>query len=935
MENKNTHTLNTIVNTFARHGVNILQLMESLDSIINTSQDFITVKVKKEDGTEVSKKLPSIGKMQQDISQIQNLINDLWDLQNNEIFVVRNGIKHPVIIPSYPYDLLPPQNFTGSTYAYKNKQLYARINITNLNKTVKYKKYRIHSDNTQFDEITATDETELLEFLAENSIEYTEYESTVKLDSGKIPFIGSFSVVSNQNKRYILSTTSYTNKNNEVFMLETGDVLYFDNTEVRIKSVNYDTREVEFETIKGFRSIGIGTELKLISPFEFPTYIDIPTSQEEQFFLFLKNIDDTFNVESIDASLPIKVRTIDLINPTTGTLKTFNEQIQKPLTLETGITPNTPLLNISDFNVVRINDHLFQNSLITSVQEKISRKNELSTEIDEIDKALSDIKSSLTNTNTITQAQVQSLQTDLGTLSSKRRIRTNEYASIISELSAINTDRVKYIKPKFRIRGFFDIPQEVKSDVTGTQRIVQFLIAYRYKGVNNETSQSKNFTRTDSNGNKKMGVFSDWTEIKSQQRVKRVVEGKLIWEEQKTEDGQQVNINQVDIPIQRGETVEIRIKSISEVGFPIEPLMSEWSNIISVPFPSEITDINELSESIESTISESASIMVESVLAARDIDLHTQSSIKQNEKYLAHPANEISSGLYNDAGNILTVEQVLKDYGSNISELRKLIQNDIPELKLVLIGPDGTEIPITKNANNKIFAGYFVDDIRNVPESEQNGYIITKEFQLLLYNTSGVPVYLRSGIHGGIDQAIPVFESYELDTYRKYDTAPLMIRDESFASDDYKYVEQKRGQYIYSRGSNFGLNDTLFINDPIAHTYYVGKPNALKQYNFVPSYVPQLTSPGFFVYPDFDSRDLIYTGAPDYGAVKELKSGRDNAIKIPIRAVYTLTNSTGALPDSLSNVEFRKKIGFDVFLSHQNTVSFDLEFAVKYDKDTF
>lgn len=933
MENKNTYTLNTIVNEFARHGVNILQLMESLDSIVNTSQDFITVKVKKADGTEVSKKLPSIGKMQQDISQIQNLVSDLYDIQNNEVFVVRNGIKYPVIIPSYPYDMLPPLNFTTATYAYKNKRLYARINIVNLNKTVKYKKYRIHSDNTQFDEITVADENELLEFLTENSIEYTTYEDIIRLDSGKIPFSGSFSVVSNQNKKYILSTTSYTNKLGEVFRLETNDILYFDDTEVRIKSINYDTREVELETVKGFRSIGIGTDLKLMTPFEYPNYIDIPTSQEEQFFVFLKNIDDTFNVESIDLSLPIKIRTIDLLNPTTGSLKSFNEQIEKPLTLETGITPNTPILNATDFNVVRINDHLFQSSLVTSVQEKISRKNELNTEIDEIDKALSDIKSALTNTNTITQAQVQSLQTDLGTLSSKRRIRTNEYASIISELSAINTDRVKYIKPKFRIRGFFDIPQEVKSDVTGTQRIVQFLIAYRYKGINNETNQSKNFTRTDSNGNKKIGVFSDWVEVKSQQRVKRTVDGKLIWEEQRTEDGQQVNINQVDIPIQRGETVEIRIKSISEVGFPTEPMMSEWSNIISVPFPSEITDINELSESIESTIAESASIMVESVLAARDIDLHTQNSIKQIEKYFAHPANEISSGLYNDAGNILNVEQVLKTYENNINELRKLIQNDIPELKLALISPDGTEIPITKNTNNKIFVGYFVDDILNVPESEQNGYIVSKEFQLLLYNTSGVPVYLRSGIHGGIDQLIT--ESYELDTYRKYDTAPLMIRSESFVSDEYEFVEQKRSQYIYSRGSNFGLNDNLFIDDPLAYTYYVGKADALKQYNYTESYVPQLNAPGFFVYPDFDSRDLVYTGAPDYGAVRELKSGRDNAIKIPIKAVYTLTTETGTLPDNLSNVEFRKKIGFDIFLYQQNTISFDLEFAVKYDKDTF
>ena len=46
-----------------------------------------------------------------------------------------------------------------------------------------------------------------------------------------------------------------------------------------------------------------------------------------------------------------------------------------------------------------------------------------------------------------------------------------------------------------------------------------------------------------------------------------------------------VNINQVDIPITPNEKVEIRIASVSEAGFPYNPLKSDYSTSVTVDFP--------------------------------------------------------------------------------------------------------------------------------------------------------------------------------------------------------------------------------------------------------------------------------------------------------------------------------------------------------------
>ena len=93
-----------------------------------------------------------------------------------------------------------------------------------------------------------------------------------------------------------------------------------------------------------------------------------------------------------------------------------------------------------------------------------------------------------------------------------------------------------------------------------------------------------------SDGTEIKGVYSNWNKIKTplRERLYDSSKGSYYWAPQNTEDGEAVNINQLDIPIQPSESVEIRIKSISEAGYPSNPLESDYSDIIRIDFPDSL-----------------------------------------------------------------------------------------------------------------------------------------------------------------------------------------------------------------------------------------------------------------------------------------------------------------------------------------------------------
>jgi hypothetical protein len=251
-------------------------------------------------------------------------------------------------------------------------------------------------------------------------------------------------------------------------------------------------------------------------------------------------------------------------------------------------------------------------------------------------------------------------------LSNKQTLYSSLIASLKTDLSS--SDYITSYTPKYRVRGFFAIPDPIYYGV-GNQReqeIIGFEIRYRYKTVNgnsitlqsypitstlntsnsilssdkittNQTTSLSNTLNTNSISTEKISifnngdvikltdssttykdsitteyittvdeaVFTDWNIItgKLKERIYDEDLGYYVWSNESVTDGSEISINQIDIPITQGETVEFQVRSISEAGYPDNPLKSDWSNSVSITFSSntntdttssELSDITDL-----------------------------------------------------------------------------------------------------------------------------------------------------------------------------------------------------------------------------------------------------------------------------------------------------------------------------------------------------
>lgn len=98
------------------------------------------------------------------------------------------------------------------------------------------------------------------------------------------------------------------------------------------------------------------------------------------------------------------------------------------------------------------------------------------------------------------------------------------------------------------------------------------------------------------------------------------------------EDGDLVNINQIDIPFSKNEKVEIRVRSISEAGYPINPKTSVWSNSIIQEFPDSLSVGNNTDYIISEAESENTRIKLIQELNSNGLDLLLSQAFTNNDK---------------------------------------------------------------------------------------------------------------------------------------------------------------------------------------------------------------------------------------------------------------------------------------------------------------
>ena len=139
------------------------------------------------------------------------------------------------------------------------------------------------------------------------------------------------------------------------------------------------------------------------------------------------------------------------------------------------------------------------------------------------------------------------------------------------------------------------------------EEVVAFRVRYRYLPVNDSVASAREIPFTTDGGVSTSAYFSRYEEFVTKPRTKTVLpDGKVVWTQSDIQNPNEVNTQQLSLSITQGERLEIQVASISEAGWPANPLESDFSSGIIVDFPDSLVspDLENLVNSIQTRLAQ-------------------------------------------------------------------------------------------------------------------------------------------------------------------------------------------------------------------------------------------------------------------------------------------------------------------------------------------
>lgn len=451
-------------------------------------------------------------------------------------------------------------------------------------------------------------------------------EQLFDLEPNQLQYYGIFSVLkaavdSNNRLFYYLDTLTYTEISTEQpKQLTVGDSLIintdFANSIYKIDEISTaeSNPKIRVTRVEGNQPIPIGTAtLKIYSPILSKKTVDISVGFNERNVVFVKALNTDNNLVSKNWSLGIGYFTNELILSSDDSsngknLSNFyNEKVydyglvikdlaSKQIPTILGVLPTAPVLDSANFKVVQTNTHLTDTPEANILKNQSSQIKSINSELLQLSDAIQSKNKQLKVTRFTSDADKGQFVNQINTLQSQYDSKSSLKASINTSILNTATLNVSNIQPTFAVRGFWTIPEASVTPYTPPQEIVKFEVEYRRCNKNGIEPTIQTFTLKDTSINplqKKNGAFSNWMPYATLSRKRKLDQntGKWVWQLDDISDPDVVNINQLDISIHPNETIEIRMKSVSEVGYPDSPIESPYSNTISISFPDNLNQV--------------------------------------------------------------------------------------------------------------------------------------------------------------------------------------------------------------------------------------------------------------------------------------------------------------------------------------------------------
>lgn len=629
-------------------------------------------------------------------------------------------------------------------------------------------------------------------------------EQIFDLDPHDLLYDGQFSVLRIQEDRinkklwYVLDTLTYLIRaTNQTTQLSIGSEVIINSaqTSTRYKVIEVSTSEssprVRFERVEGVEAIpvGIGT-LKIYSPVVYTKTAKVSVGYNERNVVFIKPLNADVNLLARNWSLGTGYWTNDLTldstSPQNGlTMEQFytdyvydygtvlKDLVAKKTPNSLAGTPVAPTLNSTNFKVVQINKHLTDTPDSNLIKQKHNYHLTLKSEIQQIQDAIVDKNAKSKFVKFKSESDKKQVALEIEELSRKKDSKSKLLATTTQEIIQLSNSPQTKVQPKFRIRGFWTIPSAIVTRGTRPQEIVQFRVQYRYVSKDGTEPPVETFAI---DATQKKGAFSNWNEFKTDARKRTYNQGtgEYTWEIENVESADTPNINQLDLDIQANEKIDIRIKSISEVGWPESPVESDWSEILTIEFPDDLNNVlNENDFILQAATSEDLKVKVNQELSSKGLDDHLSDTIVVNNITFHHDATKILSGFKDANGVALDLFTYLKSLQDRITTLEEKIQRVKGELEVIIL------------RNNQEFA---------VANGSETTFNVECEDYLDTYTGSGIPtgrVYANN---------IYVIKDFVVKVRNKSTSSPLgLLSNRTYLQNPNVY--------------NTGVPQTFWVND--------------------------------------------------------------------------------------------------------------------------
>lgn len=689
-------------------------------------------------------------------------------------------------------------------------------------------------------------------------IQYTGFLDVIKIDNAeKTQVIDGISQTKTV-KLYTLNKLTYSDSTKSLKDTETlkvGDSLIVNSgnyrTRYQIVSIDNSTSQVELLLLEGSESVKLGVnQLGIYKDVDTNLDIEIKVGFNERQVVFVKPIDPISKIPAENYSPGIGFYSNELeITNTSGVTMTLAEyyknevsdfgQFIKSLKVDyippaaVGIVPSAPVIDTGNFKVVQINKHLTDNTTTDKIKQLKADKISTEQTLKKLDESIKQKKSLINTKKFSSTAEKDIHKNELNSLISQKDSEAKLFSSVVTEIkSSAESSDLQTVDPKYKVRGFWAIPEPKKIGNQVSQEVVQFKIRYRYVSTTGKTATVDQIKFVDAtNQTEKTAAFSNWVEVLGPVRKRQMnAEGKYEWIIESEEDANAVNFNSLDISITPGEVVEFMIKSISEAGFPANPVESEWSEIYKIEFPQGEINTDALGTVIKANEMDALKVQIQQDLEAAGVFTHVGESFTVGDTTYSHSANTIASGFLTDQQAPITVYEKLLALQNEILSLRAVIEGTTGELMVRIIDEDGNITPVTNNTTVQLFAGYYVNEV----PANGKGTIVTKNFKIELSNTKATDLELIARILGDTTKPAAVSTTntlfglgtgvqdptYANDTYytseAKYDLVPVVYQNIQGSTEDYfnngpDQSTQLNGQFIYSRFRNIANDDNLYV----------------------------------------------------------------------------------------------------------------------------